>query len=218
MPKRMPRFDRALSSQAQLAVAIVHAGEVTRISGGPLLQKEWTQSRLEALYELAYLRVFATWEACLEGLFYRSLCGYASAAGQETLVNGRYFPSVTVAEAAVLGPKRSYLLWHNPQQIIDRCRGYIRSGAPGCPAVLESTISSNLTHLLHMSYARHRIVHDQTDAKKKFDAATVQIAGRTYAASRPGRFLRDWDTSAVPTRRWIDALISDLAQLMSQLV
>ena len=65
---------------------------------------------------------------------------------------------------------------------------------------------------------RHRIVHDQIDAKNKFDIATLQIAGRTYPASRPGRFLRDWDRSATPPRRWIEVLIADLIQLMHQLV
>jgi hypothetical protein len=99
----MPRFDRELFAQAQSAIAIVRAGELARTSGGPVVRKEWSINRLEALYELAYLRTFAAWEVYLEGVFYRSLCGYASAAGQETLVTGSYYPSVAAAQAAVLG-------------------------------------------------------------------------------------------------------------------
>ena len=83
----MPRFDRALHNQAQSAIAIVRAGEIAHVSGGAAIRKEWSVVKLEALYELAYLRVFAAWEMCLEAVFYRSLCGYASAAGQEQYRN-----------------------------------------------------------------------------------------------------------------------------------
>src|SRR4029077_1888067 len=133
MPRRMPRFDRELYSQAQSAIAIVRAVEVSRPSGGVSIRKEWSAVRLEALYELAYLRVFAAWEMCLEAVFYRSLCGFASAAGKETLVSGRYYSTLAAAESAVLG-NRSYVLWHNPQHVIDRCQKFIRSGVPGCPS------------------------------------------------------------------------------------
>src|SRR5947207_1926265 len=126
MPRRMPRFDKVLSSQAQLAIAITKAGEAVRVSGPVAIRKEWRASRLEALYELAYLRAFASWEMCLEAVFYRSLCGYASAAGQETPISGLYYPTVAAAESAVLG-RRSFVLWHNPQQVIDRCKQFIKS-------------------------------------------------------------------------------------------
>jgi hypothetical protein len=158
----MPRFDRELSAQAQLAVAIVRAGEISRVSGGAIIRKEWTTIKLEALYELAYLRAFAAWEKCLEAVFYRSLCGYTSTAGQEVLIRGHFFPTLAAAEAAVLGGF-TYLLWHNPQKVIDRCHGYIRSG-PGFLAGQELTISSNLTRLEDLAATRHRIVHDQADA------------------------------------------------------
>src|SRR5260370_42213333 len=103
MPRRMPRFDRALHNQAQSAIAIVRAGEIAHVSGGAAIRKEWSVVKLEALYELAYLRVFAAWEMCLEAVFYRSLCGYASAAGQETLVSASYYPNLAAAASALLG-------------------------------------------------------------------------------------------------------------------
>jgi hypothetical protein len=217
MPRRMPRFDRKLSNQAKLASGIVRAGEIAHITGEADIRREWNVIRLEALYELAYLRVFAAWEACLEAVFYRSLCGFASAAGQETLIQGGYYPNLAAAESAVLGT-RSYVLWHNPQNVIDRCRRFIKSGRPGCPSIQEITISSNLAHLFDLASTRHRIVHDQADAKRKFDMATLQIAGRTYASSRPGKFLRDWDKSTVPHQRWLDSTIAHLTKLASQIV
>jgi len=213
----MPRFDRALSNQAQLAAAIVRAGEITHVSGGPALRKEWSIIRLESLYELAYLKVFAAWEMYLEAIFYRSLCGYVSTAGQESLVRGPFFPDLAAAESAVLAG-RSYVLWHNPQHVIDRCRQYFKSGVPGCPCIQETTISSNLTRLVDLASIRHRIVHDQTDAKRKCDIATLHIAGRTYLSSRPGRFLRDWDRSVAPHRRWLEVTIAELTALIGQIV
>lgn len=213
----MPRLDRALSDQAQAALAIVKAGEFAHVSGTTRVRKEWSMGRLEALYELAYLRAFAAWEICLEAAFYRSLCGYASAVGQETLVRGSYYPNLAGAEAAVLG-KYSYRLWHNPQKVIERCKGYIKSGMPSCPAVQETVLASNLSNLADFSFIRHRIVHDQSDAKQKFDGATLRLAGRTYLASRPGRFLRDWSNSASPQMRWLDAIVSELVALTKQLV
>jgi hypothetical protein len=212
----MPRFDRALSDNAHAALSIAKAGEISRLSGGPTVHKEWSVVRLEALYELAYLRLFAAWELYLEAVFYRSLCGYASAVGQEQLRIGHYYPTVAAAEAAVLGA-RSYALWHHPQKVIDRCQGYFMSGA-GCPCNQEAVITANFTRLIHLASTRHRIVHDQTDAKKKFDAATLHIAGRTYSASRPGKFLRDFDTSKTPPQRWLEVTITELGSLISQLV
>ena len=215
----MPRLDRELSRKVQAALAIVRAGELARVYGPVRVRTEWSVSRLEALYELAYLRAFAAWEICLEAIFYRSLCGFASGAGQETLITGGYYPSVAAAEAAVLG-NSNYLLWHNPQRVIDRCKRYIQSGAPGCPAIQEKVLVSNLADLGDFANVRHRIVHDQTDAKRKFDAATLRLAGQTYRASRPGRFLRDWGPprSASAPRRWLETIVYDLVGLTRQLV
>lgn len=211
MPRRMPRFDRVLSDQAQVAIGIVKAGEVAHISGGLSIRKHWNVSRLEALHELAYLRVFAAWEVCLESVFYRSLCGYASRAGQET-VGGGYFRTLAHAESAVL-KARPFVLWHDPQKVVDRCRAFIVSGL----RVQEITIASNLARLEYFAFTRHRIVHDQTDAKRKFDSATIQLTGRTYPGSRPGRFLRDWSTTS-PRQRWLDLIIGELISLAGQIV
>lgn len=224
MPRLMPPFDIALSAQAQLAIGIAAAGETVRVAGGPIGREQWTVKRLEALYELAYLRVFAAWEMCLENMLYRSLCGYASGAGQETLVGGvlpagmagQYFPTLAAAEAAVLGPAQ-FKLWHRPTDVINRCRRFIRSGA-GFPALQETTIASNVARLEYFAFVRHRIVHDQRDARQKFDVATLAIAGRAYPASRPGKFLRDRDMSGPVPRRWLEVTTSELVSLVAQMV
>ena len=153
---------------------------------------------------------------CLEAIFYRSLCGYASAAGQEQLIRGAYFSNLAAAEGDVLGGN-VFALWHKPQRVIDRCKKYIKSGA-GCPCVQEVTLTSNLSRLEHLVSMRHRIVHDQKDAKNKFDAATLHIAGRIYRASRPGKFLRDYDRTKTPPQRWLEVAVTELSSLMAQMV
>jgi hypothetical protein len=193
------------------------AGEIAHVSGEASLRKAWSVIRLEALYELAFLRIFMAWETCLESVFYRSLCGYASSAGQEQLLAGSYFPTLSAAESAVLG-SQNYILWHDPRKVVQRCQKFIKSGVVGCPGLQETVISSNSARLAYLASTRHRIVHDQLDAKRKFDAASLAIAGRTYASSRPGKFLRDFDTSSSPPRRWLEVTILDLEGLARQIV
>jgi hypothetical protein len=215
----MPRYDRHLLAQAQLAIEITRAGETVRAGGDVIGRQAWTLVRLEALYELAYLRVFAAWETVLEGVFFRSLCGYASRAGQETLVTGTHYPTLDAAERAVLAWEgAAFLLWHNPGRAIRRCQHFIRSGAPNFPAIQEATVNSHRTRLEYLASVRHRIVHEQKDARQKFNDATTALTGRTYAAARPGKFLRDWDRSTIPPRRWLDITINELVNLTGQMV
>jgi hypothetical protein len=206
----MPPFDVRLSDATTVASDIVTAGEVALASRIP----EWTVKRLEFLYELAYLRTFAAWESFLEAIFYRSLCGYASrAGGQETLVAGTYHRTVSDAERAVLGPRRQYVLWHNPADVAARCRHFIQHGRPG---IQESVIASNITRLQHLAAIRHRVVHDQANARLNFDQATLALAGRTYPASRPGKFLRDTDRATA--QKWLEVFIAELNGLAGQIV
>lgn len=216
MPRQMPRLDLEFSSQATLALGIVSAGEISRVSSDHSVKKEWTLNRLEALYELAFLRVFATWEMCLEAVFLRSLCGFSSiAGGQEVRVGGLpYCPTLAAAEHAVMGAA-SFLLWHDPAKVAQRCRTHFVSGSPG---IQETVITSNLAGLRELAAIRHRIVHvHQKDAKNKFDAATISRSGQTFPVSRPGKFLRAHDSS-MPPRRWLNALIDELVGLAGQIV
>jgi hypothetical protein len=216
MPRVMPRLDLQFSAQATLAVEIVRAGELAR-AGWDKGKQEWKMLRLEALYELAYLRTFAAWESLLEQIFYRSLCGFASSRGQETLVRGlTYYTTIRAAENAALGPKQ-FLLWHNPHQVIRRCQQFIQSG-PGCLAIQESVVSSAVGKLEFFGAIRHRVVHEQADARVKFDNATLSLAGRIYPASRPGKFLRDIDPSSPTGKKWLEVLVTELSGLASQMV
>jgi hypothetical protein len=220
----MPRFDLELVAQSKIANEIVLAGEQSRVREG-LIKGGWTENRLEFLHEFAYLRIFSAWEDMLESVFLRSLCGYASrAGGQEILAKGTYHKTLLHAEMAVLSSEsrgtrlKTFLLWHGPDQLIKRCQFHIKSGPSGGPAIQERIISSSKARLEALAAVRHRIVHEQDDARFNFDAATLAIAGRRYPLSRPGKFLRDEDLSGSRPRKWLDALTAELCGLASQMV
>jgi hypothetical protein len=212
----MPRFDLELKSFADAAIGIVRSGEAMRHINVPAARAEWSLNKLEALHELAFLRAFAAWEACLEAIFLRSLCGYSSRVGQEQLIVGAYYPTLAAAMTAASGGQ-PFMLWHSTWKIINRCQNHIRSG-PGLHALQENTIASHQARLNEFGAVRHRIVHvHQHDAKNKFDAATLSMAARTYPLSRPGKFLRD-NNGAFPPRKWLDVITDELVGLTSQMV
>jgi hypothetical protein len=214
--RRMPRFDLEFDAQTQEAYRIVSAGETVHSRGGLLGKSEWPVKRIQSLYELAFLRVFAAWEQLLEDVFVYSLCGFKFRRGRrELLVSGAYYPKLTDATAAMLGGNR-YLLWADPQKVIRRYNQFISRRPRGALGIQESVISSSAGELKQLAAVRHRIVHDQDDAKNNFDAATLHFASRTYPTSRPGRFLRDRD--AATGQQWHDVLAGKLSRLAGQLV
>jgi hypothetical protein len=211
MPRPMPPFADRLRQRVTQAVALSRAGDVAAASdGGGQLRTEWHISRVELLYELSYLRMFIEWEWFLEQSFLRYLCGYVSARGPVRPTAGAFFATLPLAQAAVLGGN-PYVLWHNPDTIARRSRRFLAQ----CPH--ETVIDSYRARLLDLAAVRHRIAHGQEDARQKFDVATINIAGRRYRGGRPGRFLRDWDRSVTPPRRWLQALGTELVNVAQQI-
>ena len=117
-------------------------------------------------------------------------------------------------EKAVYTPE-DFLLWQQ-NGMLEITPKFQRRPVWRTPA--RSVITSNFTRLGHFAATRHRIVHDQQDAKLKFDVATQHFAGRTFTASRPGKFLRDYRTSKGPTQRWLGVIATELGALLSQMV
>jgi hypothetical protein len=211
----MPNLDTAFAREAQKAIELVRAGERIRVlaGAGSELSRTWPASRMEALYELAYLRIFVAWEVFLEATFLRYLCGYSSVThGQAALVSGiTFYSTLQAAELAVLG-KQQYFLWHNPTTVVNRCKGHILNGRH------ELVISSNLTRMQYFGDIRHRIAHLRDDVKQKFDTVTTNLATKTYKGSQPGRFLRDWVSGSSPATRWLEAIAGELTGLAGQII
>jgi hypothetical protein len=190
------------------ALDLVRAGEKARMHAPDSGSSGFRISRLEFLYELAYLRMFVAWENYLEQTLYRYMCGCASPRfGQQTLTIGKYFGSLKDAETAVLAG-RTYRLWHNPTEVGRIANIHVVTGRHA------QIMTSAATPIQHMAALRHRIAHDQKDGALKCDTATMFFVGRRYPGARPGRFLRDWDT---PTQRWLERLRTDLLNLSRQI-
>jgi hypothetical protein len=210
----MPFLDAELHRRVQDATALANAGELARaeLKSGSAAYRELHIARLELLYELALLRMFVQWEVFLEASFLRYLCGYVSRRGSANLRTGvNYALTLSSAELTMLGGQ-SYVLWHDPNRIVMRAQRFFVN------APHEIVIASQTARLLSFAAIRHRIAHGQNDAKQKFDAATLQLAGRRYRGSRPGRFLRDWDNAATPPRRWLETIAADFIGLAGQIV
>lgn len=204
MPRRLPRYDLQFGAEARRALDYVARVETAR----SLLSARHTPHirgyDVEISYELAFIRIFLAWETLLEDCFVRLLCGYAHSLGQEPLIAGaNYERNTSSAERKLLGT-RSYVLWHNPEVAIKRCRAFF-SGSR-----YELVIRSGQTSIEKYAAVRHRIVHAQEHARHEFDAATMSLVGRRYAASRPGRFLRDWDRGSSTPTRWIEKISDEL--------
>jgi len=207
MARQMPGYTAVLRQRVASALALAQAGEVAAQSSA---RAHWHVARIEYLYEISFLRVFVEWEVFLEQTFLRYLCGYQSSRGVFPAATGNHCPSLAQAETLIFGT-RGFTLWHDPTRVVNRSRGHLQ----GCPH--EVVIQTSIPRLESFAAIRHRVAHGQDDAKTKFDRATMLLSGRRYRGARPGRFLRDWDTTSNPRQRWIEVISLELAGLANQI-
>lgn len=166
----------------------------------------------ELVYELAYLSLFKKWEELLEECLLRLMCGYSNSRGVPTFQPGVVKANSIAAALTALYGTNQYLLWHSAWKAADRARQYLVNHD------YEVVLLSNQASLDHFANVRHRIAHGQEDSRRKFDAATMALAGQRYLASSPGRFLRDWVPGTVPKRRWFEEISSTLTAMSLQIV
>lgn len=222
--RRMKSLDSALADRCRSATDLALAGEMARryAPARSIVWRQWSVPRLEALYELAFLRAFLAWEEFLETTFYRCLCGHVPRNGMVsslgTITLARSYHRIVDAEAAVLSSSPGsikkplhYVAWYKCSSVLVRCQTHITNGHH------EATILSHQPRLECYGEIRHRIVHHQKHAKTNFDMATGSLAGKSYRGSRPGAFLRDWDLAATPNRTWLETILYEFANLASQI-
>src|SRR5688500_4533197 len=125
MPGQLPYFGAALHKRVVEDLRIAESGELSSVQSAiPGRRVRIHSTRLQAIYEMAFLRIYVEWEATLEEVFLRLLCGYTSPSCTTTLhPSSSYFPSLSVAEAALLRGAR-YILWHDPARIVGRSQRF----------------------------------------------------------------------------------------------
>ena len=147
MGRKLPKFDRQFAEEVSIALALTTSVEQARLvknAGKHLLSIPQT----ELVYELAFLRIFLSWETLLEATLLRLMCGYRISGGPEPLAQGRaYYTQLTTAEAALLGRQR-YQLWHNPNQVVRRAQYFFLNSR------YEITLSSARSRLEHLAAVR----------------------------------------------------------------
>jgi hypothetical protein len=203
----MPPYAAVFQQRVAEALKLALAGEAAAQSSA---RAEWRAAKVEYLYEMSFLRAFIEWEIFLEQTFLRYLCGYQSSHGLYVPIGAAYCSSLPVAERLVFG-RGGYALWHDPAVVARRANRYL----VGCPH--EVIVQANQPRLQMFGSIRHRVAHGQDNAKQKFDVATMTICGRRYRAARPGRFLRDWDTSTYPRQRWLEVISLELVGMATQI-
>lgn len=213
MPRPLPALSGQFLAEVSKALDFTRRLEAAQVAlgGKGALAGEIGLTGVELGYELAYLRVFLSWEDFLESTFYRLMCGYSRAGIQENKAPGfTYSQSLSEAESLVLG-NRDYVLWHNPAAVIGRAdRFFIDSP-------FRLVVASAQARIEYFASVRHRIAHAQEHAQTVFDQTTVSLAGRRYKGSRPGRFLRDWVPTAAPPARWLVSICDELSGLAQQI-
>ena len=208
----MPALVAGVSRLIDSAASIAELGEWVWLytDRASPIRSELRPSRLEAIYELAFLRIFLAWEVFLEESFLRYLCGYSNSVGCPALLGA---PCRTIDDArnTLLGGS-SFVSWYSPDKIRNRSKTFMSGG------LHEVVISSFQAQLEAYACVRHRIAHSSRYAVQQFDAATNTLAGRRYLGSRPGRFLRDLNPGGTPPRRWLYVIADDLRSLAAQIV
>lgn len=209
----MPGLAREYRTAVTAALGIARAGEIIRDLNRPgsLTHSELSLTRLEALHEMAYLRIFAGWEVFIEATFLRMMCGYHSHLYTPIFAPGRTNVANLKAAKAALYKNRRFLLWHNPKDIRDRSRDWF-SNSPH-----ELVATSSLARLEWFAAVRHRIAHKSEDSRQQLDSATMNLCGQRFRGSSAGRFLRTWDQSASPRQRWLYTIGDELTNLAGQI-
>jgi len=207
----MPRLDVDFENEVKRAIGLAEAGVRIRSASPPnsVARRELNSARLEALYEVAFLRVFLVWETFLEQTFYRYLCGHVSALGGCTLLTPARV-SIAAAETAVLGAQ-DYVSWANAGRVISRSRKYMTLGFH------ETVLHSDLTRLGYFTAIRNRVAHPSEYARNEFDTATRALALRRYPGSSAGRFLRDRAAVLPLPKTWLEEIAGELVGLAHQI-
>jgi hypothetical protein len=212
MPRLMPPLVGLLGVAVDGALALAEVAEALRAAApvGSAAWRELTPRRVEALYEMAYLRLFIAWESFLEESFVRFICGYRAEAGQPGLRQAA-FPRIEDARLAILGGQ-DFVSWASPVAVEQRARQYMQDSWH------EEVLQAARVRLRYLVAVRNRIAHGSDYARSQFDYSTMQLAARRFRGSAPGAFLRSWNAGAVPQERWLSTIGNELKSLSVQIV
>lgn len=207
MPRELPSLDKHFSKQCLRAIKISRNIEFAKVLNGSKI----TIYDLEYAYEIAYLRVFVAWEVFLENVLFRLLAGYTISGNQEPLKEGKSYAKNIGAARTLIQGNRDFVLWHACGKNINRAAIKFNNSN------FEQVLKSAEDDLDMFSAIRHRIAHEQDDARNNFNEATMALCGRRFRAARAGRFLRYINPNSVNGERFLETITTDLENIATQL-
>ena len=204
MPRATSFLVDDLSSRIDEAKDLAQAAEGSRA---------FLYTRRLYIYEAAYLLAFSAWENLLEQSFLRFLCGFRNRGGVPARAGAWVRPdTITAAYTASLSGRR-YNLWHNPQDVIGRSRGFFANGPH------EAVLLSALADIDDFAAIRHFVAHRNQDTRLKFQVAATRLTGAPILGGRAGRLLRSSTTDTVTGLpvTWLERICSDLHRYADQI-
>jgi hypothetical protein len=143
----------------------------------PLKPKE-----LALIAELAYLKVFLSWERFLEQSFLRYLCGC-----KDKRIKMRcfvVFPNLEHASMLVTPEGRRYAEWADASTVRERAKRFFKNGEP-----YWSALGQVMQRLDEMRIIRNCIAHQSSHASTRFEGIVRQAIGTVPRGITPGDFL-----------------------------
>ena len=203
-----------LINDMKVASEIAAAGDEARTIGAAG-SRLFPQARVEALYEMAFLRVFIAWEAFLEDTFAKCICGRLALPTGASLVHPTY-STIEDAERAMLGSS-AFFPWADPSRVCDLAKRFVVSSPKslgGGPH--QQTLSSNMSRMKALKGIRNYVAHKSMKAKVDFEQSARVLSGTSHLGRSPGFFLRGKTSSSVIETR-LNAYIEELGGLAKQI-
>jgi hypothetical protein len=149
------------------------------------------QIQLEMIVEMAYLRIFVSWESFLEESFIRYTTGAIPPSGNApvTLIHPQNIGHAL--DLVVAG--RDYISWNSASEVIQRSALYFQDGEP-----YRSALEPAIIDLDEMNIIRNRIAHKSAKSKSKFNSFIRRKFGHSVRGMTPGRLLLTQHPSTAP--------------------
>lgn len=196
MPRNVAPLSTAFARECARAIRRGERAERYWRGRGPAIE-------IQSVYAMAYQDLFSAWEAFLEDVIVRLLCGYSC--GAPTPAPPTTFRTLAAARDHLLHG-RPFISWAMPDDGAKRFAKF----APG--SLAEQVLTTNGDHLEAFAWVRHGIGHRrQGHARANLLLGTTRLCGTAYGS--PGAFLREWNTRATDQERWLETISNELRAL-----
>ena len=140
------------------------------------------QDQIYLIYELAFLRIFLSWESFIEKTFILYMLNEQTDTGYKP---DRYVLPVDEKHAHnIVKTERGYFDCSNHETVIRRADLFFKDGEP-----YKNSLISISSHLTDMKQIRNAIAHISTDSKDKFEKLAIHAFGNLPTGMTPGCFL-----------------------------